>query len=926
MQAYKTQRKLMGDKTHQYLLIIEGNIMESKVRIGMMGVGSMLALAGMVTGADNGKKSAKHAYVSPSHLVVPEGFEVSLWANSPMFFNPTNIDTDYKGRVWVAEGRRYRTFRNKRITPQALEGDRIMVLEDTDASGQADKSHVFVQDSDLIAPLGLAVIDHMVVVSQPPSIIVYHDLNGDAVFDPKVDKKEVLLTGFGGQDHDHSLHAVTTGPSGQWYFNTGNAGTHIIEDKDGWTLRLGSSYRSGAPSVTKPGPNQGGKSGLKSDDGHTYVGSAVLRMNSDGSGLRVVGHNMRNSFEETVNSFGDVYQNDNDDPPACRTTWLMEYGNLGFASDDGKRSWKVDRRPGQNTATAEWRQEDPGKIPAGDVYGSGSPTGICFYENGSFDQKWNGLLLSCDAGLNVIFGYQPKPQGAGFAMERFDFLKASAPEGEVVAKKANPNFFRPSDVTVGHDGTVYVADWFDNAVGGHATADQAMSGAIYRITLKGSNPKPNVPNLDTVSGQIAALKSPANNVRNLGFTRLKAGGEKSIDAVKALLNDESTYFQARAIWLLAQLGSEGVSIVEELLQNSDDAQIKVTCYRALRFIDHDVLKTSKSMAKDSSPALRREIALALRDMTWEQSGDILVELFKQFDGADRWYLEALGTGATRKESELFNALLKDANTKDALQWSEAMTQIAWRLHPIEALEYLKTRAMSSEISLEDRKSMMTAIAFMKEEAAAIAMVAIAEDGQSDTKDLAKWWLNSKSGSDWSQYTKKMKGLEVKEDALLADKDYKIPFNNPDVTQYTVADVLALDGSAERGKQAIATCYMCHKVGGIGVDFGPVLDGWGKGRSKEAIAEAIIDPSVAIAHGFEGSQILTKSGHTIHGIYMAKGAGNGIIQKVMGGLEVNVSKGDIKQVKPLKQSLMLSAKQLGLSAQSVADIVAFMKSE
>lgn len=60
----------------------------------------------------------------------------------------------------------------------------------------------------------------------------------------------------------------------------------------------------------------------------------------------------------------------------------MEGGNAGFASADGQRSWGADKRPGQDTPTAEWRQEDPGTMPAGDVYGGGSPTGVAFYENG----------------------------------------------------------------------------------------------------------------------------------------------------------------------------------------------------------------------------------------------------------------------------------------------------------------------------------------------------------------------------------------------------------------------------------------------------------------------------------------------------------------------------------------------------------------
>ena len=72
----------------------------------------------------------------------------------------------------------------------------------------------------------------------------------------------------------------------------------------------------------------------------------------------------------------------------------MEYGNLGFFSRDGKRYWNADRRPGQSIPTAEWRQEDPGVIPSGDVYGGGAPTGIVINEGDGLGKKWRGLLLS----------------------------------------------------------------------------------------------------------------------------------------------------------------------------------------------------------------------------------------------------------------------------------------------------------------------------------------------------------------------------------------------------------------------------------------------------------------------------------------------------------------------------------------------------
>src|SRR3954447_13456621 len=89
---------------------------------------------------------------------VPEGMEVRLWAQTPQLFNPTNIDVDSRGRIWVAEGVNYRETWKKQEALKHPNGDRIMILEDTDGDGACDSSKVFVEDPDLLCPLGVAVL------------------------------------------------------------------------------------------------------------------------------------------------------------------------------------------------------------------------------------------------------------------------------------------------------------------------------------------------------------------------------------------------------------------------------------------------------------------------------------------------------------------------------------------------------------------------------------------------------------------------------------------------------------------------------------------------------------------------------------------------------------------------------------------------
>ncbi len=847
--------------------------------------------------------------------------EITVWATSPMLQNPTNIDFDAEGRLYVAEGVNYRHAKGKRP-----EGDRIVILEDTDKDGKADATGVFTQDTNLESPLGVSVLDNRIIVAQPPDLLVYTDTNGDRKFDPAVDKRDILLTGFNARQHDHSLHSVTVGPDGQWNFNNGNCGG-IFTDKSGKTFRIGSGYyQSGGGTWYQ---NTRAIAGQPSDDGNIWVGGFSVRMNPDGTHARIVGHNYRNSYEQALTSFGDMFQSDNDDPPACRVAEIIEGGNAGFSSADGQRAWGADKRPGQDTPTAEWRQEDPGTMPAGDIYGGGSPTGVAYYENGALGAKWQGLLLACEAGKNVVFGYLPVPDGAGFKLERIDFLTSNK-EGEFAGSDfqgGKPNnkvktLFRPADVAVGPDGALYVADWFDPRVGGHGTQDGSGSGTIYRIAPKGF--KPVVPKIDlaTTEGRILALKSPAVNVRNSGFTRLKAEGEKAVPAVAALLEDPDNHIAARAIWLLAQMGDSGQAIVAKLLDSPEPRTRLVAC-RALRAAGGDVLKLAAKMASDPAPMVRREIALSLRDVPVGSSIPHLVTIAKQFDGKDRAYLEAFGLGCTGKEAAVYDALRKEMTTAPD-EWSDSFAWLAWRLHPPQAVADQKARALSGKVSPDQSKLSLTALGFTRSAAAATAMIQLANTEGFVHKDLANWWVNNRKGNLWKPYDidgiLKAMGQDPASAKLVAVEMPPEPANAPKLP--TTAEIMKLQGDAARGKASIATCYMCHRIGDQGVEYGPDLTSFGKQQPAEVIIESILNPSADISHGYEGSEIKTTDGLTITGMILAEG--DPVIVKCLGGQTQTIAKSRIASTKRMEKSLMYPPSNLGLSAQAIADMTAYLK--
>lgn len=850
---------------------------------------------------------------------LPADLEITVWATSPHLYNPTNIDIDHAGRIWIAEGVNYRRHNGRRPG-----GDRIAVLQDTDGDGKADTSHTFVQEKNLVAPLGVAVFDNVIYVSQPPELLVYTDVNRDLKFDPAVDKREVLLTGFNAKNHDHSLHSVTAGPDGKLYFNNGNCGA-VFKDNSGKNFYMGGPYKGGGGEWPV---DHLGVSGKRSDDGHIWTSGFTVRMNPDGTNCEIVGHGYRNSYEQSLDSFGNAFQNDNDDPPACRVSYILEYGCAGYFTRDAKQGYRAVKRPGQDHGRAHWRQDDPGTMDVGHIYGGGSPTGVTMYENGALPVIYNGSFFACEPGKNTVFHYQPEPQGAAFKLEQRNLTTTNPDKkyagSDFVGGGADPNdtkiLFRPSDVCIGPDGAIYISDWYDARVGGHGDRDDSCSGTIYRIAPKGF--KPSVPQFDlkTIEGAITALKSPAINTRFLGFNALKKQGEAALPALEKLLGDPNRLVAARAIWLLPHLGSKGIAACEKILGHKDP-QFRIAAYRAFRRAGHDILKYAPKMAADSDHGVRRDVALSMRDLPAEKAAPIFSTLATQVEENDKNAVEAIGLGAANKESEIWLAIKASIKPGAPHEWSEQFTKLTWRLWPAAAVADLKARASHSSLKPEQRAFAIESLAFIDHKSAAEAVLDLAANGP--TKGEAARWLLRNANGEWKKYdiSGELKKRGIYDPAKVVINPVTAP--QADKPKFSVDDVLKLKGNVAKGKVTANRCIMCHEFNGNGADFGPNLKGWGEGQTLDVIARAIIDPSADIAHGYAGTGVKLKKGGDVHGI--ASSDGDPIILTSTGGVTQMIPRNRIqKRPYKLHHSLMLSADQLGLTPQDVADLVAFLK--
>lgn len=332
-----------------------------------------------------------------------------------------------------------------------------------------------------------------------------------------------------------------------------------------------------------------------------------------------------------------------------------------------------------------------------------------------------------------------------------------------------------------------------------------------------------------------------------------------------------------------------------------------------------------ALAVDNNPAVRRELAVSLRDASPVQGDPDAGRTGQALDGKDRSYLEALGLGCAGKEEAAWQAAKKAMAGEGPMKWSDSFARITWRLHPKAAVEEVKTRALSAELNATQRKLAMETLAFTPDTTAAHAMLAVAKDKSSPLAADALLWLIKRSTDEWSAFgiaeELKKQGVFDPEKAKLIS--IVIPPPVPADKVPKLEDVLKLAGNAKNGASVAVRCVMCHEIN-KGVEFGPALTGWGKSQPTEVITEALINPSKDIAHGYDGQEIVTKDGITIHGMVLAEG--DILIVRSIGGQTQFIPKNRIKSRGKLTHSLMISATQLGMTPQEVADVVAFLRTE
>ena len=960
-------------------------------------------------------------------LTADEDLSVQLFASEPMVRNPSNIDVDHRGRVWVVENVNYRPENNPDNAYQEG-GDMIVILEDLDGDGKADDRKVFYQDTLVDGAMGIAVLDHTVYLSSSPHILVLTDIDRD----DQADLVDTLFTGMGRKQGDHTVHAVSFGPDGRLYFNFGNAGHQML-------------HKDGSPVIDKMGQSI-------NDSGDPYRQGMVFRCEMDGTNVETLGHNFRNNYEVCVDSYGRMWQSDNDDDgnKSVRINYVMEFGNYGYRDEMTGAPWQTFRTGwNEEIPKRHWHQNDPGVIPTLYITGSGSPCGIAIYEGDLLPKKFHGQIIHSDAGPGSVHAFILEPSGAGFNALRSPILQ-----------RKSDNWYRPTDVSVAPDGSIFVSDWYDPGVGGHWAGD-AEQGRIFRITtpLNESYPTGELA-LDLPEKAVQALESPNLATRYLAWQAIADFDQEAEGALVSLWNKSKSLVRARALWLLARLK---VKYVVDAL-GDPDASIRATAIRACRRWHPQRLHVIiPAVLTDPAAQVRREAAIALREMQDPQHATYWAQLAAQHDGKDRWYLEALGIAAHANWDDCLQAyfdLVPEWNTS-------AGHDIIWRSRAQSTFQHLITLLQNPSISLQDqarflratdfqeyadkdrkfeslllinrpeslafrqmvfghisadfakrstavKKSMSTILPKIRgsksylniveklqlvEEAdhlfdivldqpshelgyrAALlllqfegwekmqlrlhdadvetAIALLGNINQTESKNLLKQIVLDSTkeseqrklavealGRDWGweqRMTTLIESPDLEEDlksvaatkllhaARAVDRERGINFLEEISSEPiegleslpSIKELMTRSGNVAHGAQIFQKhCINCHRVAGQGIDFGPDLSEIGNKLGKDGLYSAIIYPSAAISHGFEGIHIEMQNGDGHTGYVLEEGEETLHIQ-MANGASVQLSLSEVSKMETLDQSLMTPGLGHVIGADHLVDLVAYL---
>ena len=522
-------------------------------------------------------------------MTIKPGYDVNVWASEPMMTQPMAFCWDDKGRLWVAENKDYESrghgFSN-------VGGSRILILEDTDRDGAADKKTVFMEG--LAFPAAIAVGFDGVYVGAPPNLLFIPDKNGDDKADE--DKIEILLTGWGIRDRHETLNSLHWGPDGWLYGLQGFATPSKIRKPDSKTKLYFHK---------DPFPED-----LLEADG-VDINGGVWRYHPVKDRFEVVAHGFSNPWGIDYDSKGQLFIT------ACVIPHLWHVVPGGIYHRQGGQHFNPYVYDDIKTITNHSHRSAHG--------------GARIYQSDAFPAEEQGRIFMANIHEHAVLSDVLEPKGSGFVGKHADDL--------LLANNAQWVGF---SMEVGPDGGVYALDWHDADICGKEVLN-TETGRIFRIMPEESRAKSfegRYSDLNKLSDkQLVALQTSASDwhsrrARGILHKRAANGTLQSsvIQDLKKLFNEsKNADWRLRAMWALHLTGGFNQA---ELIKSLSDKDQHVRSW-AIQLLCEDLKAPQEAVEKfatmaedDKSPVVRLYLASALQRINTKDKWVIASNLLK----------------------------------------------------------------------------------------------------------------------------------------------------------------------------------------------------------------------------------------------------------------------------------------------------------
>jgi putative membrane-bound dehydrogenase-like protein len=530
-----------------------------------------------------------------AEMTMVEGNKVNAWASEPMITQPMAFCWDDKGRMWIAENRDY----ENRGEGFSGSGDsRILILEDTDRDGKADKRSVFAEG--IPFPSALAVGFGGVFVGAPPNLLFIPDINQDDKAD--MNEVKVLLTGWGIRDRHETINSLHWGPDGWLYGLEGFATPSKIRKPIG----KGKLYRH-----NEPFPKD-----LLEAEG-VDIDGGVWRYHPTKDRFEVVAHGFSNPWGIDHDAKGRLFIS------ACVIPHLFHVVPGGIYHRQGGQHFNPYVYDDIKTIVDHRHRSAHG--------------GARIYQSDAFPAEQQGRIFMANIHEHAVLSDQLKPVGSGFvASHGEDFLMAN-----------NAQWIGFS-MEIGPEGALYVLDWHDADICGNDVVHK-NTGRIYRITPEVSAAtdwKDRYHDLGQFSDlQLAELQiSPSDwhsrRARLILQARAASGvidkiaKDRLFDIYQSATNADH---RLRALWTLHITKSITGDQLEAALDDNDEfirawaVQMLVEDHAATQ----SALARFESMAKsDPSASVRLNLSAALQRIPIEQRWAIATRLAGHSEDAE----------------------------------------------------------------------------------------------------------------------------------------------------------------------------------------------------------------------------------------------------------------------------------------------------